>query len=157
MTDSGSTDTGDNPEEVEPLTKKERLEWVNRLGPDPSLARLVAVANRSGSGDGLPIVLTLSGQIIGGNLVSGSQWFDDMNAAIKTGTGGALSTEELFAPEMAQYSAQASDDPPDAFAVAFLHLANAYRVEADGDRPLAALRVRLNQIVAWALGDVRLA
>lgn len=119
MTDTGSTDTEDNRDEVEPLTEKEQLEWVNRLGPDPCLARLVAVINRSGLGGGLPIVLTLSGQIIGGDLVSGSQWFDDMNAAIKTGTGDALSTEELFAPEMAQYSAQASDEPPDAFAVPF--------------------------------------
>ncbi len=61
--------------------------------------------------------------------------------------------ETLFAPEVAQYSTQTSDDPPDAVVMTFLHLANAYRVEAHGHRPLVASRVRLSQIVAWALGE----
>src|SRR5687767_13658307 len=63
-------------------------EQLLHAAPDRSLVKLVTLANVMGEGTRIPLVLVVQGQVVGGQLIGGRQWFRQVREQM-VAAGGA--------------------------------------------------------------------
>ncbi len=135
---------------------------IDALAPDGDLADMVKFANAFGLEANM--ILTLSGQVIGGLLVGGHKYYQDLASAIGGRDGAENSAADSIAVLLRHYSAdyegwgsvdgdldeKLSPLPP----VAFIHLLNAYVLDSNRPIPIGPWRGRLSHVVGWTFGEL---
>lgn len=146
----------------EPVRRSEELHPV----ADPDLAALVQLSNAYGLEQ--DVVLTLSGQVLGGTMIGGRTYFDLVAESVQRGE-----SEETMRGMLAAYyrrrggdferwgsgsklgaldpEGPGSDDLPALPQVAYVHLRDV-TAGGPGGRRLSLWRGRLADVVGWSVG-----